>query len=164
MHWIDWAIVGVVFLSVLISAVRGFIKEVLSLIIWVVGFILASIFYLKLAPLLEGFVATASLRAIVAWLLIFTGVLLAGALINYLINKLVQTTGLSGTDRLLGMLFGAARGLILVMIVVIFLPKALPVEQDNWWRQSLLIPYFSKYEEAAMEMGADIIDFFKQWF
>lgn len=164
MHLIDWIIIGVIFLSVIISAVRGFIKEALSLIIWILGFILASVFYLKLAPLLEGIVVTASLRAIVSWLLIFTGVLLIGALINFLINKLVESTGLSGTDRLIGTIFGAVRGLVVVMAFIIILPKALPVKEDNWWRESLLIPYFEKYEETAVELGTGIINFFKQWF
>lgn len=64
-----------------------------------------------------------------------------GGLINYLIGQLVLVTGLSGTDRFLGMVFGGARGVLLVVVVVGLMSLA-PVEADDWWRQSELIPHF----------------------
>ena len=67
--------------------------------------------------------------------------LLLGGLINYLIGQLVIVIGLSGTDRFLGMVFGAARGALLVVVAVGLLSLA-PVEADTWWRESVVIPHF----------------------
>ena len=164
MIWVDWVIIGIVGFSVLISMVRGFIKEALSLVIWVVAIIVASLFYLSTAPLLEGLIDTPSLRAAVAWLLLFLIVLVMGAIINFLLGQLIEATGLSGTDRLLGAVFGILRGVILVMVVVIFLPEILPVEQDNWWRESKLIPWFLQFEDVAVNYGKVIYEFFKGLF
>jgi membrane protein required for colicin V production len=78
---------------------------------------------------------------IAACALLFIVTLLVGALVNYLIGELIRVTGLSGTDRLLGMVFGAARGGLLVVVLVGLLSLA-PVQQDPWWRQSALLPHF----------------------
>ena len=164
MIWVDWVIVGILAVSAGISAIRGFVKEALSLAIWVVAIIVAGIFYQTLAPLLANLIETPSLRVAAAWLLIFVGVLILGAIVNYLLGQLVEATGLSGTDRLLGVLFGVARGAIIVMVVLIFLPDILPVEQDPWWNQSVLIPHFLRFENWAIETGSAVFDFFKQLF
>ena len=67
--------------------------------------------------------------------------LLVGALINFLIGELIRVTGLSGTDRFLGMVFGAARGALLGVVLVGLVSLA-PVQQDEWWQQSTLMPHF----------------------
>ena len=164
MIWVDWLIIGIIGFSVLISVVRGFIKEALSLAIWIVAIIVASLFYVTTAPLLEGLIDTPSLRAAVAWLILFLIVLIMGAIINFLLGQLIEATGLSGTDRLLGAVFGTLRGVILIMVVVIFLPEILPVEQDNWWLESKLIPWFLRFEDVAVGYGQGIYEFFKSLF
>jgi membrane protein required for colicin V production len=161
MTWADWAIVAVLGLSVLISVVRGFVKEVVSLLIWVAAAVIASIFYDQLAVWMVGWISTPSLRMLTAWILLFVAVLIVGGILNYLLGKLVEATGLSGTDRLLGLLFGLARGLIVLMVIVTILPSVLPVDQDLWWQESTLIPYFLQYEDWARETGAAVLDFLK---
>ena len=69
---------------------------------------------------------------------LFIAVLLVGGLINYLLGKLVETTGLSGTDRLLGGVFGAARGLALV-VVLLLVCGFTPIPADPWWKDSATI-------------------------
>lgn len=160
MNWADWLIIAILVLSTLISLVRGFLKEVMSLVIWVAAAILAMIFHDNLAVLLEGMIATASLRYITAWLILFVAILLVGSLLNYLLGKLVEATGLSGTDRLLGMLFGLFRGAVIIIVLLIFAQQLLPVDQDQWWRESVLIPYFVPFETWVREMGAGIYEFF----
>ena len=164
MNWADWAIVAILGLSILISLVRGFVREALSLVIWALAFIGATVFHQELAPLLSNLIETPSLRALSAWIALFFGILMLGSLVSFLLGQLVESTGLTGTDRLLGSVFGALRGFILVMAILIILPGILPVTQDSWWQQSLLIPYFLACEEWVMSVGNDILDFFKSQF
>ncbi len=139
--WVDWLIIGVIAISALISLARGFVKEALSLLTWVIAGLVAWMFGGALADLLIGYIETPSLRVIVACTILFVLTLILGGLINYLIGQLVRVTGLSGTDRFLGMIFGAARGVLLVVVVIGLLSLA-PVEGDIWWTQSELIPHF----------------------
>jgi len=164
MNWADWAIVGVLGLSALISVVRGFIKEAVSLLIWVGAAVIASIFHERLAVWLVDLIGQPSLRVVAAWVILFISVLILGGLVNFLLGQLVKATGLSGTDRLLGMVFGVARGLIIVMVVLILLPQAIPVDQDSWWQQSVLIPEFLEFEDWARDVGSSFSNFFKQLF
>lgn len=138
---IDWAIIAIIAVSALISLTRGFVKEALSLLTWVIAGLVAWLFGGALADLLTDYIATPSIRIITACAMLFVLTLILGGLINYLIGQLVLVTGLSGTDRFLGMVFGAARGALLVVVAVGLLSLA-PVETDNWWRNSELIPHF----------------------
>jgi membrane protein required for colicin V production len=161
MTWADWAIIAVLGLSALISVVRGFVKEIVSLLIWLAAAVIASIFHDQLASLMSDLIDTPSLRMLAAWIVLFVAVLLVGSILNYLLGKLVKATGLSGTDRLLGLIFGAIRGLIIVMVILIILPKILPVMEDQWWLESTIIPYFMQYEDWARETGTAVLDFLK---
>lgn len=164
LNWADWAIVAILSLSTLISIVRGFVREALSLFIWAAAFLVASIFHPQIAVLFDNVVDTPSLRALVAWILLFFGVLVSGSLFSFLLGQLIESTGLSGTDRLLGAVFGAFRGFIVVMVILIIIPGLLPVSQDRWWQQSVLIPYFLACEDWVMDTGGQLLDFFKSLF
>lgn len=147
MNWADWAIVGIFSLSCLIGLIRGFVREALSLIIWVAAVLVAKIFGGQLEVLLVNQIETPSVRLMTAYAVLFIATLLLGAMVSYLIGALVRATGLSGTDRLLGMVFGAARAFIIVMALLILLPGFIPLEDDEWWQQSQLIPHFLTCEE-----------------
>lgn len=139
--WVDWAIIAIIVVSSLISLSRGFVKEALSLVTWIIAGVVAWMFGGALSQHLGAYIETPSARVIAACVLLFVLTLLVGALINYLIGELIRVTGLSGTDRFLGMVFGAARGALLVVVAVGLLSLA-PVEQDVWWQQSTLLPHF----------------------
>ena len=147
MNWADWAIVGIFSLSCLIGLIRGFVREALSLIIWVAAVLVAKIFGGQLEVLLVNQIETPSVRLMTAYAVLFIATLLLGAMVSYLIGALVRATGLSGTDRLLGMVFGGARAFIIVMALLILLPGFIPLEDDEWWQQSQLIPHFLTCEE-----------------
>jgi membrane protein required for colicin V production len=164
MTWADWAIVGVLVLSALISIKRGFVKEALSLATWVAAVIIAIIFADRLAVLLEDYIATPSVREMAAFALLFVATLLVGAMVSYLIGALVRVTGLTGTDRLLGMLFGLARGFVIVMALLIFLPGIIPVDQDPWWQESNLIVRFLEFENWARSTTSQVVKFFSDLF
>lgn len=163
MNWADWAIVAVLGMSVLISLIRGFVREAMSLVVWISAVLVAMLYYQRLAPWLIDAIDTLSLRLLAAWLLLFVGVLIVGGLINYLLSKLVQATGLTGTDRLLGVIFGAARGVVVVLIALILGPNVLPIDQDLWWHESLLIPEFLRFEGWARETWATISEWFTEF-
>lgn len=136
----DYIIMGVVVVSTLISLVRGFLKECLSLIVWFLGFWIAIKFYQPIALILEYYIASIAMRQIVSFVGIFLVVLIFGSLFNYLLGHLVVKSGLSGTDRLLGMMFGCARGVLLIAVVLLLI-SATSFVQDDWWQKSILIPH-----------------------
>ncbi|MDX1512811.1 MAG: CvpA family protein [Gammaproteobacteria bacterium] len=148
MLWIDYAILGVIGLSALISVVRGFIKEALSLIGWIAAIWIGLAFSEDLAVLLEDKISVPSVRMALAFSALFIATLLLTGLIIYLVGLLVQKTGLSGTDRMLGVIFGVARGSVIVGILVL-LAGLTPLPDDPWWRESVLVPHF---ERLAIEI------------
>lgn len=89
----------------------------------------------------------------------FVATLLVGAMVNYLIGELIRVTGLSGTDRFLGMAFGAARGALLVVVAVGLLSLG-PVQQDSWWQQSRLVPQFLLVADWSKNL---ILGWSSQW-
>lgn len=156
---VDWAIIAIVAVSSLISLTRGFVKEALSLVTWIIAGVIAWMFGGALSQHLVGYVATPSLQVIAACAILFVTSLLVGALVNFLIGELVRVTGLSGTDRVLGMVFGAARGGLLVVVLVGLLSLA-PVQQDAWWQQSALLPHFLMVADWSKNL---ILGFSSQW-
>lgn len=148
MVWIDIVILALIVLSAVLSLFRGFVKEALALASWLVALWVAMAFYEDLALVLAEWINLPSAQKVTAFVLLFICVLLLGALVNYLAGKLVARTGLTGTDRMLGVVFGAARGAVIVALLVLFAGLT-PMPQDAWWQDSQLIGYF---EEFAMWM------------
>ncbi len=150
MSGVDLAILGILAVSVIVSLFRGFIKEVFSLLVWVAAFFAASQFSGAIAEALEAHIAVPSARVIIAFVGVFLLVLLVGGLLNYLVGKLVEHTGLSATDRLFGSLFGLLRGLVIIMVAVV-ISRFTPFPQDPWWQESRLIPQFEQMTDWAVD-------------
>jgi membrane protein required for colicin V production len=162
MNWVDWSIIVVILVSGLISMKRGFIKEVLSLVVWVAAFLVASWLKEPLADLFAGWLDTVSMRQLSAFILVFITVLVLGGVVNYLLETLIAMIGLKTTDHLFGVLFGLARGILVVMIAVVYLPKVLPVHQDTWWHDSVLIPHFAVMEDKFFALVLTAYDAIKR--
>ncbi|TDW62227.1 membrane protein required for colicin V production [Oceanimonas baumannii] len=140
MVWIDFVILGIIGLSALISLVRGFVKEAMSLATWVTAFFIASRFYADLAVFLD--ITDPLFRNGAAIAILFVLTLILGALVNYIIGELVIRTGLSGTDRVLGVCFGAVRGVFIVAALLLFSDTMTAFSHSPWWKESVLIPEF----------------------
>jgi len=138
MTWPDYAVLATISISILVGFLRGFIKEVFSLLIWAAAFFVAYQYGGEVAFLMEDQVTLPSARMVMGFTGLFLAVLLVGGLLNYLIGRLVESTGLSGTDRLMGGLFGAARGLAMV-VAFLLVAGFTPLPADPWWKQSALI-------------------------
>ena len=156
---VDWAIIAIVAISALISLKRGFVKEALSLLTWIIAGAVAWMFGGSLAQYLVNYIEAPSARVIAGCTILFVATLLVGAMINFLIGELIRVTGLSGTDRFLGMVFGAARGGLLVVVAVGLLSLG-PVQQDGWWKESQLVPKFLLVADWSKNL---ILGWSSQW-
>src|ERR1700758_5159379 len=142
MNAVDLIIIAVLALSVLVGLWRGLISEVLALVTWIAAFWVAWTYGPAVSTHFEHSIETPLLRLLVGYGLCFIGVLILGALVRFAIQALVDSTGLSGTDRLLGMVFGFVRGLLLVTLLV-FLVDQTGFAREPLWQQSTLLPQFN---------------------
>ena len=142
MIWIDYVIIAVVGFSALVSLIRGFVREALSLVTWGCAFFVASHYYTYLAVWFTGF-DDELVRNGIAIAVLFVATLIVGAIVNYVIGSLVEKTGLSGTDRVLGVCFGALRGVLIVSAMLFFLDTFTGFSKSPDWQQSQLSPQFS---------------------
>lgn len=141
MIWVDWVFLAVILLSTLIGLWRGFVREALSLATWIFAFWLAWAFSDEAASWFARWVDTPSLRLLAGFALLFFIVLVLGALVNHFAAIALERTGLTGTDRAVGTVFGLLRGLVLVAALVIA-GLMLKLDRDPWWEAALFIDYF----------------------
>jgi len=136
---IDYIIFAILVVSVIVGVFRGFFREALSLVTWAVALWVAFNYSSMIDPLLAS-VSSPALRLWAGRLLLFLLVLIAGGLLNHFVHVLVSRTGLTGTDRVLGMVFGAARGVLLLGVLVIVM-RLLELDQESWWDQSRAVEW-----------------------
>jgi membrane protein required for colicin V production len=143
MNWVDIAIVGIILVSALIGLARGLIREVLSLAVWVAALGVAYLYHKGVADALTAQIAQPNVRAGVAFVGLVLIVLILGSIIGALLTALIDKTGLTGLDRLLGLLFGAGRGGVVVAMAV-FLAALTPLPEESWWQESAVIVQFQQ--------------------
>lgn len=144
---VDFIIIGIIVFSLLVSLWRGFVREVFSLIGWVAAFFIASKFYQPMSHLLLDLNSpylnnSEYLRNGIAIGILFIATLIVSGIVNALIGQLVDKTGLSGTDRVLGAGFGILRGIFIVAAMLFFLDSFTHFSQSTLWKESRLIPHF----------------------
>jgi membrane protein required for colicin V production len=139
--WIDYTILGMILISAIIGLFRGFVKEAFSLVIWVIAIWIGLNFSREFSMFLNTMIDYPSIRIALSFAVLFFLTLLIGAVVSYLLSELVKKTGLTGTDRFAGMIFGIARGFVLTAIMIM-LAGLTPLPEDPWWKESSLIPPF----------------------
>lgn len=132
----DFMVIGVVGLSMVLAFMRGFVRVFMSLAAWVIAVMSALRFAEIGGGMLPDFGESPATRYVVAFALILVGVLIVGALLGYLLSRLMQAVGLGFLDRTLGALFGVARGLLIAVIVVLLLGMTSAPRKD-WWQNAL---------------------------
>jgi membrane protein required for colicin V production len=135
----DYLVLFVLAASVVISTLRGLVKEILSLLGWVVAFVLANAYGAKLAPMLPSMIPGESVRLIVAFIALFLGARVLMGLLSMALGALIAASGLALADRGLGGLFGLARGIVIVLAGVILCGMT-SVPQQAFWKNALLSP------------------------
>jgi membrane protein required for colicin V production len=133
----DLAVLVVVGLSVLLSVIRGLVREVLALAAWVVAFLAANLLAGEVAPWLPEAIPSEEFRLLTGFVVVFVAVLIAMSVLAIMVSKLVKSAGLGLEDRLLGSVFGLARGLLVVMVVVL-LAGLTSLPRQAVWRNAVL--------------------------
>lgn len=152
---VDWVIIVVLVVSVLLSLWRGFVREALSLAGWVVAFIVANLFVDQMASQLAGGIENITGRYVAAYAILFVGTLMIATVITHLAAQLVKATGLSVLDRLLGTVFGFARGVILILVCVFVLRQLVAPTDLLWLDQSQLMPHMKMLESWSRALFND---------
>lgn len=143
MIWIDVVILFMVTVSALLSLRRGLMQEAVSLAGWIGAYLVTLAYADSMAMTLQDKITTPMLRSALAFIVLFVASLMVVALVNQLMAMLVKATGFTATDRMLGMVFGALRGgLIVTALVMLAGFTSLP--HEAWWAESMFIKHFQQ--------------------
>jgi membrane protein required for colicin V production len=158
---IDYLLIAVFVLSAALGAYRGFIKEALSLVGWILAVWVAWRFGARVADMGPDFSDDPMVRVWVARVVILVVVLFASGVISALVSFLMGKTGLQGTDRVIGTIFGLGRGLVLAAIVINVLQVA-GFEANPWWDESRLITYIMPVADSLSDIADDGMDMLRE--
>jgi membrane protein required for colicin V production len=136
MTWFDYVVIAIVGLSVLLAVIRGAVREIAALAGWAAALILSGLFAQEFARWLP-IALSPVMKTVIAYLVIFLGVLLLSGLAGVLLAKLFHAAGLGFTDRAVGALFGLARGLLIVFVGVM-LAGLTNLPKEPFWREAAL--------------------------
>lgn len=137
----DYVVLAVIALSLLIGVWRGVVSEILALLAWIVAFLCARLWAGSVGDMLMASDVAPHWRQVAGFLAVFAGVLIGFVLARWLISRFLKAVGLGTLDRLLGALFGIARGILLVWVGVLLAGlTALP--SQPWWQAATLAPPF----------------------
>ncbi|MDO8653389.1 MAG: CvpA family protein [Undibacterium sp.] len=145
----DYLVLFILLCSIIVSTMRGLIKEMLSLVSWVVSLVVANAYGAVVATWLPALIPGQMLRLIVAFLALFIGVRLLMSLLMRAVDALIKASGLTLADRGLGGLFGLARGCVIVMAAVLICGMT-AIPQQSFWKEALLSPMAETAVQTAM--------------
>lgn len=135
----DYVVIGIVGLSLLFGLWRGVVGEVIALMAWALAIFAAVEFGTQVGLAVFSGIADPAVRTLAGCVLIFVGVLVAMSLVRMAVRSMVKALGLSVSDRLLGMVFGLVRG-VLVSMVLVGLGGMTSAPKQPWWREATLAP------------------------
>jgi len=136
MTWLDYGVLGVVAASLIWGAWRGLVREILSILGWIIAFLAANLFAGPLGETMPASIPSPELRVLVAFVAVFVGALAVATLLGLVLSKFVHAIGLGGLDRALGSLFGIARA-VLILIAFALLAGLTALPRQPLWRDSV---------------------------
>lgn len=154
MTLVDYLIIALVILSAAVGVARGFLREIIALVTWIVALLIAWHFAGRLEPYLGGLLSSPSVRPWAARALLLVAVLLLGAAIGAITTHFVRLSLFNATDRFLGLLFGVMRGLVILGVLVVIC-QTLRLDEEHWWRSSRLLPYGERAAGLLLSMVGD---------
>lgn len=157
-YWVDLLIIGVIALSVITGLIRGFVKELVALGIWILSIWAAWNYSDALDPLLQSWIQDKSARVVASSILILIATLIAGGLVNALLSAVMKRSGLSGTDRILGMGFGFVRGVFIISLVMVAI-KLTSLPYNDYAKDSRL---YARFDPIVNWLDGKMPDFIKQ--
>ncbi len=144
MNGFDIALISVIALSTLFAFVRGVVRELIAIATWIVGFVVAIKYAGTISGLFSRLDATPAAKHVLAFALILIVVMIAGALAAWMMSKVVRAVGLGMADRLLGAIFGVARG-VLIVVGFALIAGVTTLPKHEWWQNATLGPTLSEF-------------------
>lgn len=139
----DIVILAVMGVSLAFGLFRGLVRELLSLVSWILAFWIAYRFSSSVAQIIDKALQNPTLSQAVSAILVFVLMLVALMLLASLISKIFKATGLAGMDRILGGLFGLGRAVVILFVALIVGQHTVVIDQD-WYNASMMIPLFDQ--------------------
>lgn len=158
-NWLDYGILALIFVSVLMGIVRGFVREAMSLVTWVVALVVGVLYCQPVAALFTS-ITMEGVRLLLAFVLLALITLIIGGIVSYFLARLIHFTGFNITDKIIGILFGLARGMVVVSLMVM-LGEATPMKNDVLWKESKLVPRFQPMSQWMKDKLP--VDFLKKF-
>ena len=153
--YFDYLVIGIIILSGFIAFFRGFIQESLSLLLWVIAFAASMFLDVYLDPYFLDYVQNPEIRRILIIIFVFIGIIFLGGFLIRVIRSLVHWSGMSGLDRLLGVLFGLLRGMLLIVVIYLVIPNQF--KQSSFILESNSYHYLEKYAPKAEKFFKSMI-------
>jgi len=151
LNWVDYLIIALIGLSTIFSLWRGFIREVMSLVVWAAAFFVAIYFSAPFSGYFTKISSNVNVQLVISFIILFLVTLFIGAILNFLLSQMIEISGLDGLNRLVGGVFGFVRGLVIVTGVVFLFALTSAVNTESWGN-SVLIPKFQTLATASKKM------------
>ena len=148
----DYTVLLIIGISIVVSMMRGAVRELLAIAGWVAAIYVAKIYAIQLMPLLPTDIPTEPLRVLASHLILFFGVLLISSLLTIALSSIIKKIGLNWLNRGVGAFFGLARGLLIVC-VLIFLAGLTNLPKDTRWTNAM----FSSPLEALVKTALPLL-------
>jgi membrane protein required for colicin V production len=135
MTWLDWAAIVLLLASIGWGVWRGLVREVMSLAGWVIAFLAANLLAAPVSEIMPEMIKRPEFRTLLAFAVVFLGVLVVTTLVTLVLSKLVHSSGLQGLDRTLGALFGLLRG-VLILVAFALAAGLTSIPKKSFWKDS----------------------------
>lgn len=151
---IDYIVLAIILVSAVAGLIQGFLREICSLITWIIAVWLAWKVGPSLAPHLGGVLRQQPYGLWAGSAIVFIIVLVVGAIIGATVNHFVRLSIFSGMDRLLGFVLGLLRGVVIVGVMII-LAQAMRLDGEGWWKKSRLLPTMQPVANLLRALAGD---------